>query len=1285
MSSGISTTCLSAASILRCPSLTRFQYAILLIPTVLEAIFVSSLAVMVWKAGQKRHLLLTSEGWAHLILGVVDLLSHVLTPARTDVAVFSAFDIGLGVASFIPLFFFTFYLYIYTNSDLLVSTQSLPKLLSRIARLLLLFCIPAIIITNEVGSHVGIRRIMFQGQILIGFPSRGLFTINAFFSALTLALLVVFQAVVFLIAFFRLFAAVLNQRKFQNKGKDAYHLVKGIAWLSTGLKIGAIETLVGFMGASFEILLTRKILHLLSRIFLCIGIIKGVDYIEDFNVVRKEIQEATRSKLTLSPFEVQSNPTPAPAKPSGIRGKISNPRMSTFQQLSPTAKEFYQLPRAHLYKDSAFDWNKDAKSPNSAGEFADRGMGGIHVSQVDTNGKEVVPRLRSLGELQGIEAFSNLKEQVKAQREASEEYDDEKAERVTIGRRESNGAPTLLLKRFSSALFPSPTDVIASIRKSLFRNSKMGSISESDSERGRQSQYPATILEGYAEKGYGDSYTIPTLSKDRSKRNSTTSSFEDKDHDPVSLLRPNVSQIPARASPFPVQSIRSPGPGHYIRNSVFRASQGSFASGISDLEIVSAPRRTLSGKKAEATFYSVANTQFDTTSQFSTPKDGGIAPPPQAMFTNQLAESPESYGPLSSDSQQTGSNHFRIVSDYSQFRDSMTTDYRASASSQVLQSQEVRQLTRQFPGPPLMFNGRPVMGGLEQRKIYEDDSSGPESPMTALRPPTTRRVSGLRHEVDLGQAKNRISVQSDLSEQSGLTIASGFEGVLPPAPTIPPPTAPAPSTARRTSFGRETIGNLLYNGNQRDSNTSSRYSFDVDLESGKRASFAADMEDAPRIVVVRDIEDGQRSPAATDGHGGSTPKGNALGLLRPMPSTNTLGGSLRPQPSMASMASNTTEASLDPFRDDQASPASTTFAVDNHSHGSSRSHLPASATGSAMTSRSVTPIATLTVPSHNVSAPTSPGDDDVGHMNRFSISPMSIIDNLPTAAIVDSVNDSQFGGGRGRKAPDGWPAFASPDSAHTEFPAQPFRLPAARRGRPVSQMMKWSGNNAAAPPSQALPQVPRSQPPTRPPTPPHPSSRSRSSSRTRSKSRSSRGDDDESERRRRQRSMDAAARDVSASIPWLSTPRRAEDKKLQKVLSSKALINSPVSPLNPQRPSSKMYSGARRSSKGSFRGSPKSQLVPLQVSRIKTIGNVKQRTTPRPVRNHPGMARGSVYIQPIMIPRQSVSFSGMYVVNEDSAISNSPAETILSESPVDLVVRRDSDVFGTTLGGEMKR
>jgi hypothetical protein len=68
---------------------------------------------------------------------------------------------------------------------------------------------------------------MFEGQILIGFPSRGLFTINAFFSALTLALLTGFQAVVFLVALFRLFVALSNQRKFHNKGKDAYHLVKG--------------------------------------------------------------------------------------------------------------------------------------------------------------------------------------------------------------------------------------------------------------------------------------------------------------------------------------------------------------------------------------------------------------------------------------------------------------------------------------------------------------------------------------------------------------------------------------------------------------------------------------------------------------------------------------------------------------------------------------------------------------------------------------------------------------------------------------------------------------------------------------------------------------------------------------------------------------------------------------------------------------------------------------------------------------------------------------------------
>jgi hypothetical protein len=68
MSSGISTTCLSAASILRCPSLTRFQYVILLIPTAVEAITVTSLSIMVWKAGQKWVLFLIASLYANVSL-----------------------------------------------------------------------------------------------------------------------------------------------------------------------------------------------------------------------------------------------------------------------------------------------------------------------------------------------------------------------------------------------------------------------------------------------------------------------------------------------------------------------------------------------------------------------------------------------------------------------------------------------------------------------------------------------------------------------------------------------------------------------------------------------------------------------------------------------------------------------------------------------------------------------------------------------------------------------------------------------------------------------------------------------------------------------------------------------------------------------------------------------------------------------------------------------------------------------------------------------------------------
>ena len=48
-----------------------------------------------------------------------------------------------------------------------------------------------------------------------------------FFSSLTLALATLFQAIIFSVTTFRVVVALLNQRRFEQLGQDAVHLVNG--------------------------------------------------------------------------------------------------------------------------------------------------------------------------------------------------------------------------------------------------------------------------------------------------------------------------------------------------------------------------------------------------------------------------------------------------------------------------------------------------------------------------------------------------------------------------------------------------------------------------------------------------------------------------------------------------------------------------------------------------------------------------------------------------------------------------------------------------------------------------------------------------------------------------------------------------------------------------------------------------------------------------------------------------------------------------------------------------
>lgn len=101
--------CLSTASILRCNSLTKNQNIYLIIPTVLEVIFSTSLAfidqgpgkwvarslsfwIACWRV-HRRNLLVTAEGLSFLTLAVLEL---VLPAVQGNLHSFNAFDLGIG-------------------------------------------------------------------------------------------------------------------------------------------------------------------------------------------------------------------------------------------------------------------------------------------------------------------------------------------------------------------------------------------------------------------------------------------------------------------------------------------------------------------------------------------------------------------------------------------------------------------------------------------------------------------------------------------------------------------------------------------------------------------------------------------------------------------------------------------------------------------------------------------------------------------------------------------------------------------------------------------------------------------------------------------------------------------------------------------------------------------------------------------------------------------------------------------------------------------------------------
>ena len=112
------------------------------------------------------------------------------------------------------------------------------------------------------------------GQMLlgIGFSSSALQTLSQIFASITLVILILYQAFFFLSSVY-VGASLAQERRVGGNFFEGFTMptMAGIIWLSIGIKMGFVETILGFVNGGFSIILARRVLRMTSRCCLIIG------------------------------------------------------------------------------------------------------------------------------------------------------------------------------------------------------------------------------------------------------------------------------------------------------------------------------------------------------------------------------------------------------------------------------------------------------------------------------------------------------------------------------------------------------------------------------------------------------------------------------------------------------------------------------------------------------------------------------------------------------------------------------------------------------------------------------------------------------------------------------------------------------------------------------------------------------------------------------------------------------------------------------------------------------
>jgi len=233
---------------------------------------------------------------------VVDFVSKANDAISTSIALFSVVDRLIGGLSGIPIVLYTLFLYLFSRRHFI---SILPTRFQWSFKVLLTLLIPVILVLVELGSLLGFSyskllastvgdwsltacQVTLPGppsELAVRYNTALSKTLWTLLNSAGLVLLALYQAICFCLAIFRVFRyfthatsdspRILAADSKGSKWSRQNMRMRGVGWIAAGIKLGAIELLLGFVPNGFGMALSRRLFRVVGRMMLAWGVYQG--------------------------------------------------------------------------------------------------------------------------------------------------------------------------------------------------------------------------------------------------------------------------------------------------------------------------------------------------------------------------------------------------------------------------------------------------------------------------------------------------------------------------------------------------------------------------------------------------------------------------------------------------------------------------------------------------------------------------------------------------------------------------------------------------------------------------------------------------------------------------------------------------------------------------------------------------------------------------------------------------------------------------------------------------